>query len=306
MKTKLLVLFTIFSASLAFASGFKVFVPKTNGYQPVEINIEKRSINNLCNYLGYNSDQFYTYSNRDIKNSKVFIIIFKVFTDDIICVLTDENVTDLHETDVSNYLKNFNISKALNSYEIESKLSDAVKNKSLTSKFLAEVFNQDPNSVEESIIALSIGYELHFTNGILTKYNTSDGLNKWGKMWKNEMFSTFNKYKKSAERYRDNELNIIQEINIQADAFSRTPEGVLNEYIKFHTNADGTVNYKMLLVAHYKEKITLKEFKEINKGRFTISTEFNDRDEYKRTTYKVNNGLYTFDGNGNLINTYTS
>lgn len=296
----------IFVTTLSFASGLKTFVPKDNGFEEVEISDEQKSIKDICKYLGYNSDQFYNYFDTDIEDSKIVMVIFKVFTDEIICVFTEDTVKSLNETDISKYLTNYNFNKAFNSYEIESTLSDGVRNKSLTKEFLEGVFKQNNSAKDQPIIALSIGYELHFKNGILAKYNTTDGFNKWSKMWKNELPSTFNDYKKSAEKYWDDKLKVIEEINTQSDAFSRVPDGVLNEYIKFHTNSDGTINYKMLLVAHYKEKITLSEFKKINKGRFSLSTEFNDKDEYKRTTYKVNNGLYTFDGNGILVNTYTS
>ncbi|MBT2160600.1 hypothetical protein [Zobellia barbeyronii] len=305
MKFKLFIL-TLFWTSLTFASGFKTFVPTENGYQHVKINIEKKTINDICNHLGYNSDQFYTYFDTDIKSSNVFLVIFKVFTDDIICVLTDDTVSSISKRDVTNYLTNFNLKKEFDSYKIESTLSDGVKNKSLTEEFLEEIFNQTDNLKDNSIIALNIGYELYFINGILTKYITTDGLSKWSKMWKNEMPSTYFKYENSAKQYWINEENIIKEINVQSDAFSRTPDGVLNEYIKFHANSDGTINYKMLLVAHYDEKISLGEFKGINKGRYSLSTEFNNKDEYKRTTYRVNKGLYTFDGNGYLVNAYTS
>lgn len=305
MKTTLFII-TILITTLSFANGLKTFIPIDNGFEEVVISDEHKTIKDICNYLGYNSDQYYNYFDTDIQGSKIFMIIFKVFTNDIICVFTEDTVTSLNNTDVSKYLANYNFNKAFDSYEIEKTLSDGVKNKSLTKEFLGEVFKQKNNSKDQSIIALSIGYELHFKNGILTKYNASDGFNKWSKMWKNELPSTFNEYKKSAEKYWDNELKVIEEVNIQSEAFSRVPDGVLNEYIKFHKNSDGTINYKMLLVAHYNEKITLSEFKEINKGRFSLSTEFNDKDEYKRTTYKINKGLYTFDGNGILVNTYTS
>jgi hypothetical protein len=305
MKIRLFIIACLIT-TLSFASGLKTFVPKDKGYEEVEISDEQKTIKDICNYLGYNSDQFYSYFDTDVKGSKIFMVIFKVFTNDIICVFTEDTVTSIDKTDIAKYLVNYDFNKAFNSYEIESTLSDGVKNKSLTKEFLEGVFKQNNNSKDKPIIALSIGYELHFKNGILTKYNTTDGFNKWSKIWKNELPSTFNEYKKSAEKYWDNKLKVIEEINTQSDAFSRVPNGVLNEYIKFHTNSDGTVNYKMLLVAHYKEKITLSEFKEINNGRFSLSTEFNDKDGYKRTTYKVNNGLYTFDGNEILVNIYTS
>ncbi len=299
-------IFLLLLNSICFASGWKVFIPNGDKFTEVEIKVEKTTMTSICNFLGYNSDQFYTYNNYDIKDSKIEYIIFKVFTDDIICILTDGNVSAINKKDVDNYLSNYDIKTEFGSYQIESTLADGVKNKSLTRKFLSEIFKQKIEPNGQSIIAMEIGYELHFSNGILTKYNTTDGLNKWAKSWKLEMPSTYRRYLNSARMYSEDEITIINEINVQAEAFSRVPIDGFKKYIKFHTNKDGTINYKMLLVAHYGEKITLNQFKVINNGRYNLSTEYNDADGNKRTTYSLNKGLYTFNENGKLINSYTS
>jgi len=306
MKNKIILIILLLTSTISLASNLKPFIPQGDKFVALDIKNKQPSINDICNFLGYNSDQFYTYLDLDIKDSKVFIVVFKVFTDDIICVITEDNINSISKTDVQKFLVNFNLKEELGSYEIESILSNGVKNKSLTKEFLSEIFNHNFKSDDETIIAIEIGYELHFLNGILTKYYTTDGLNKWARMWKNELPSTFRKYLNSAKMYSDNQIDIINEINVQADAFSKTPYGVLNEYIKFHSNSDGTINYKMLIVAHYNEVITLSQFKKINIGRYRLTTEFNDTDNYKRTTFRVNKGLYTFDEKGKLVNTYTS
>tara|TARA_R110002051_G_C8628537_1_gene484411 strand:+ start:69 stop:989 length:921 start_codon:yes stop_codon:yes gene_type:complete len=305
MKLKLLIAILLFCGIKSYASGFKTFVPKEDGYVPVDIKVEKKSINNICKFLGYNSEEFYTYNDFDLKNSKVFIVIFKSFSDKIICVLTEDTVESIEQKDVDNYLINFNLKDDFDSYDVESTLEDGVKNKSLSKEFLSDVFN-NPISDNDSFVAVEIGYELHFKNGVLTSYNPSDGLNKWAKSWKNEMPERYRKYYNEASRYQTNETVILKELNAQADAFANTPDGVMNEYIKFHTNNSGIVNYKMLLVAHYNQTMNIDEFKLINKGRYELSNEFNDQDNYKRTTYRVNKGLYTFDEKGKLINSYTS
>jgi len=307
---KKLILFTVILLNSIIASanigGFKAFIPKGNDFVPVDVNIKQPSINDISKFLGYNSDQFYTYDDFSVKGSKVFIVVFKVFTDDIIFAVTEDTVSSINKTDVQIFLVDFNQKKEFGSYEIENTLADGVKNKSLSKKFLSEIFDSNSNKNDESIIAIEIGYELNFSNGVLKSYNTTDGLNKWGRMWKNELPSTYRKYLNIAKMYSDKQADIINEINIQADAFARTPQGVQNEYLKFHSNADGTVNYKMLLVAHYDEEISLSQFKKINIGRYELSTEFNNEDNYKRTTYRLNNTLYTFDENGNFVNSYSS
>ncbi len=311
MKIKILIIL-LFISTISFASGFKTFVPKGNEYVAVEIKLEKVTMTSICNYLGYNSDQFYVFNNYDITDSKIDYIIFKVFTDDIICVLTEDTVDSITQKDVDKYLVNFNLKEDFGSYDIESTLEDGVKNKSLTKKFLSKIFNQPISSNDNSFIAEKIDYELHFKNGILSNYNTSDGLNKWAKDWKNTMPDRYKKYYLSASLYYDNKTDIINVINIQADASVHLTLDDL-ENIKFHTNNDGTINYKMLLIAqnfgkHFggSYKINLQEFKFINKGRYKLSNEFNTQDGYKRTTYRVNKGLYTFDENGKLVNTYIS
>tara|TARA_B100000953_G_scaffold283958_1_gene263354 strand:- start:93 stop:1016 length:924 start_codon:yes stop_codon:yes gene_type:complete len=291
-------------STFANNGGFKTFVPKGNNYESIDVDIEPKSINNIVKFIGYNSDQFYTYSDYDNKNSKIVVIILKIFTDDIICVLTDDTVTSISKKEVQNYLTGFDVKEEFSSYDIESTLKDGIENKSLTKQFLSEVFQKDISG--NSIIINQIGYELHFTNDILSSFNPSDGLNKWAKMWKNEYPSTFRKYNEAASRYWDDENKILNEINKQADAFSNVPNGYQNEYIPLHTNPDGTINFKMLLVTHYTKDITLKEFKELNHGRYELSNEFNDKDNYKRTTYRLNNTLYTFDENGKFVNSYSS
>lgn len=305
MKNKLLLILLLISTIALGQEGFKVFIPKGDDYVIANIQNKSPTIREICKSLGYNSDQFYTYNNFNIKDSKIFIVIFKVFTDDLICAIPNENVNSITQKDIDNYLTNFNLKDEFDSYDIESTLEDGVKNKSLSKEFISEVFNTTISD-NNSFIAVEIGYELHFKNGVLSSYNSTDGLNKWAKSWKNEMPERYRKYYNEASRYQTNEADILRELNAQADAFANTPNGVRNEYIKFHTNDSGTINYKMLIVAHYNKTMNLKEFKMINKGRYELSNEFNDQDNYKRTTYRVNKGLYTFDENGKLINSYTS
>lgn len=307
MKLKLLLTIILFCGINSFASGLKTFIPKEDGYILKEIIIEdnKRTINNICNYFGYNSEQYYMYYDYDLKDNAILFVIFKAFTSDIICVLTDDSINLLSQKDVHSYLVNYYLSEDFNSYDIENKLKDGVKNKSLSSEFLSEVFNSQISD-NDSFVAVEIGYELHFKNGVLSSFNSSDGLNKWGKSWKNEMPERYREYYNEASLHQTNETDILKELNAQADALANTPDGVRNEYIKFHTNDNGIVNYKMLLVAHYNQAMNIDEFKLINKGRYELSNEFNDQGSYKKTTYRVNKGLYTFDMKGKLINSYTS
>jgi hypothetical protein len=304
MKNKIL-LILLLTNTISFSQGFKAFIPRGDDFVAIDVQKKQPTINEICKFLGYNSDQFYSYSDFSNENSKVFIVIFKVFTSDIICAITENTVSKITKNDVHNFLSNFNQKLEFGSYDIENTLKNGVKNKTLSSEFLSKVFDKQISD-NESFVAVEIGYDLHFKNGVLSSYNSSDGLNKWAKKWKNEMPERYQKYYNEASRYQTNEIDILKELNAQADAFANTPNGVNNEYIKFHTNEIGIVNYKMLMVAHYNQTMNINEFKLINNGRYELVNEFNDQNNYKRTTYRVNKGLYTFDEKGKLENSYIS
>ena len=304
---KILIISLIFFYSNLIAGEFKTFVLKDNNYIETKINVEVKSINNICKFLGYNSVEFYTYSKHINKNSKIVTVILKSFSDKIICVLTDDSVETLSKKEVDDYMLSFDIKKDLSTYSIEKDLQDGIEKKTLKLEFLMDIFNVKDVDINGSFVASSIGYELFFQNGILVNYNSSDGLNKWSREWKTSRTSVYDSYYREAKYYLKDDINsIIYEINEQADAFSKIPNGNLNEYIDFHKTKFGNVNYKMLIVAHYNEKIDIAEFKKINFGRYELINEFTADNGYKSTIYKVNKTLYTFDEKGNLTNSYTS
>jgi len=297
-----LLLTTIFVSS-AFSN---VFVPTADGFTIKDINVEKKSINNICQFLGYNSDQIHTYMDYEKLDGNVTAVIYKVFTETIICVITNDKITTLSKNQVNNYLVNFNLKDEYDSYDIESNLTNGINNRSLSSKFCSDIFSNSRIESNSTVIVPQIGYELQFSNGYLSKFNSSDGLNKWSKQWKESSPEFYNSYEQSARKHWGNEKSkILNEINIQADAYSRTPEASGNDYIKFHQSTEGTINFKMLMVAHYDELIKLREFKEINHGRYILLDEFKEGN-YKRTTYQVNGAYFTFGEDGSLVNTYTT
>lgn len=306
MKKILLILIILISNNL-IAGGFKTFVLKGNEYVEKKINIEHKSISNICQFLGYNSEQFYTYSNYNKKDSKIVTVVLKSFSNKIICIITDESVDSLQKNEVDDYMISFDLKKEQRPYTIENTLKKAVEKKSLSFDFLRDVFEIKDIEKNQSFTVPSIGYEFTFQDGYLVEYNTADGLNKWSREWKNSLKSTYDAYYYESKHYnKENENDIINEINIQADAFSRIPQGNYNEYLEFHRTRFNNVNYKMLLVAHYNEKIDIDEFKKINNGRYELLTDFISENGYKNTTYKVNKTLFSFDESGKFVNAYTS
>jgi len=305
MKTKILI--TVIFLCISLYNYGKVFIPQNGGFVEKAINIEIESINNIAKYLGYNTEQFYTYMNFKSNIEDIIAVVFKSFTDEIICIVTNDSIENLSSDRVNKYLSEFDLKKEFNSYQIESTLNDGITNKSLTGDFLADVLKTDVPEPNGTIFTSRIGLKIEFAQGIIKSFSSSDGLNKWARSWKYEQPELFESYEKAAQKYWGNNIEkIINEINIQADAWSNIPNGFQNEYVDFYRTDEGTINFKMLLVSNYNEPITLKEFKEINSGRYQLMDEFNTPEGYKRTTYRLIYTFYTFSQDGKLLSSYMS
>ena len=285
---------------------YSLFISTPNGFVKHKINTDNLSFNSITKSLGYNTDQIYSYSNYD-KMDDIIFVGFKLFSNDIAFVLKNGSVDKLSISNVQKYIGKYNWEKEFPPNKIQSTLDDCIKNKSIKIDFIAKIFDIKKYNGNSILNIPKLGYNLRFQNNLLVGYSSNDGLNKWAKDWKENNYSVFEDYEKEAQKYwGSNKAAIINEINIQADAFARTPNGFRNEYIKFHKSPYNNVNFKMLLVAHYGEKISKKEFLTINYGRYELVDEYNSKDNYKRTTYKVNKTFYTFSAGGELIDSYSS
>lgn len=305
---KIFFIILIFSSIIYSQSDSKttLFIPTADGFTKHKIDTKILSFNMITQRLGYNTDQLYAYSDYD-KMDDIIFVGFEIFSNNIVFVLKSGSIDKLSKSDVEKYLGDYNWKKEFSAYRIQSTLDDCIKNKSIKVDFIAKIFGIKKYNSNSTLNIPELGYNLRFKNNVLVEYSSSDGLNKWAKEWKENNYSVFVSYKKEAQKYwGSNEEAIINEINIQADAFANTPNAWRNEYIKFHTSPYGNVNFKMLLVAHYNEKVSKQEFLTINYGRYELVDEFNTNDSYKRTTYKVNNTFYTFSENGELINSYST
>ena len=106
-------------------------------------------------------------------------------------------------------------------------------------------------------------------DGVLVNLRHSGVLNARAKFWKRHLLEFYLANERIAGQYWRNDPNrIIDEINIQADAFAKVPHGFDNEYIGLHTTEFGTVNFINLLLSHCYYQISLEEFLIINHGRY--------------------------------------
>lgn len=288
------------------SSAHKVFVKTKNGYD-LKAKLEKCSIHDCTKSAGFNTEAVYHYNGDYDPNRKgIWDVCFKLFSKEVLFVITTNNVTEVTEKQVKDFLKDFNYEEEQDSYSISYDLKAAIKDKKLNNDDFSFIFGCNVPANGE-FIASKIAQKLKFKNRYLVSFVATDGYNTYARSWKDEQPEVFKAYYDYAQKvHGSNEEEIKREINIQAEAFAcKVIDGGQNEYIKYHTPSGmWIVNFKMLAVAHYGDKITLSEFKRINKGRYIFKNEYNGNDGYKRTTYKINKCLVTFNENGELENTY--
>lgn len=128
MKRTLLLLFVLMICAKCFAA-WNVFVPTSDGFEPLEMENDDLSLIGIAALLGYNSDQFYFYNSST--DSDIDMVVFKIFTDDIMFVCCNENVKELTNRDIDVYLSEFDFKKEYGSYDQEYSLTKGIEHKSL-------------------------------------------------------------------------------------------------------------------------------------------------------------------------------
>jgi hypothetical protein len=271
----------------------RIFIPDKLGFKELTDKIENTSINGISEYLVYHPDQSNTYFGDFDVSAGILNVIVEVFTRNIIFVLTSADIEILEKKKVDDFLVDFQITEVFDSINTENILQSGIKNKSLRIEFLSRVLSirhPDPNgmfSIE------SINSYLYFIDGFLVNFQSSNGLSANARQCQEINPELISSYEKVARLYWQNDLSkIINEINIQINALCKVPNASNNEYIRFHETEFNTVNFAMLLVCHYENKIELREFFEINHGRYKLM-DYNE--------YKVGRFLYKFNEDGNFI-----
>lgn len=267
-------------------------------------NVEVQSINGVAKSLGYNPNHFYMYySFSDQKKSDIEFVCFKIFSTEIIFIGCTDNVKELIPQDVEIFLKDFDFNHEYSTYNREKDLKEAIENKSLSIEFMADVLNFSITKPDQIIVSDRFGYKFIFKDGFLSDYSSIDGLNKWSREWKESSSSVYDDFTNLAKSYWKNDKEkIIEFVNIQADAHARAGVDLISNdfHLSNHIYPDGNYNFKMLLVALQNEKITLREFKDINLGDFLYVQEVVIKGK-KCYAYGACNTLCIFDETGNLV-----
>jgi len=258
---------TSFFSSKKESSG--IFVPAENGFRELTDGPGAPSVNEMAVYFGYEPDQVHFYIGRAwTPESAIQTVIFEVFTDKIVYVATHKSVTLLTHSMLNTFLRGFNVLEEFDDVTANEILTAGIENKSLTVKFLSKVLNLQDTEPNGVFYSSRLAMYLYFNAGVLTDFQPADGLTHWAKHLKQLNPGMVSDYEQVARKYwGDNYPKIINEINIQSDALFDTPNSVNNAFVSLHRGEQGTVNYKMLLVCHYDQPMTLEEFLGVNHGR---------------------------------------
>lgn len=306
MRTKNLIVLLVILFAYTNANAWNVFVKSPSGYQLKYSSLENISINGVAEKLGYGANFYYTYMNFDDNSQQdIFCVLFKSFTDNIIGILTEDHIKELYQRDVDVYLRRYSFDESFDSYKIESCLDKGIEEKNFTLPFIAETMELkcDATQTNGMFVSEKFKYNLYFLNGILIKYEPSDGLGKWAKDVQKNNPKYFERMLLYAKQYwKDDENGIRSEINAQCDAFAELPDGMRNEHLA-NFNENGIYNFKMVNVLYYDDAVTLRELKDINHGNVNFVQEktiSHEGENIKVYVYKTRNGVFTFNEFGVL------
>ena len=310
MKAKNLVTFLILLFAYTNANAWNVFVKSSSGYQLKDSCIMHLSMADIAKQLGYNPYCFYFYMNPYKNNQQdIECVLFKNFTDEIICVLTENHVKELYDRDVNAYLKYYSFDKQFNTVVVQYDLDRGIEQKTLTFPFIAETMglNCDTTQTNGMFVSEKFKYNQYFENGILIKYESTDGCNKWARLEKDTNPKDFENMLLYAKQYwKDDKKGALDEVNAQCKArYERPhPDDWEDNLSNFYDDDYYVFNYKMFNVLYNNDKVSLREFKDFNHGNVSFVEEKDISQNGKNVkvyVYNSKNGTFSFDKEGILI-----
>lgn len=252
---------------------------------------ENGSINAITKSLGFNNSQAHSIL---LFDSKVISgIIVKVFTKEILFILTEEGISSLNNSTLQSEIKNIDWDEEYSSYSIEGILSDGIDNKEFTYDFLNSVIELDQKS-DSIYYSINLDLLLYFENDYLIKYSSADGYNAEAKEFKSSNPKYFDAVLSEAKSFQVSKSNVINEVNHQFKALFSIPNALRNEHLEDYKNELGNYNFFNLWVANY-GSTSLSEFLNINKGRYIKLSD---------NLIKVNNTTFEFSEDGIFLNAW--
>jgi hypothetical protein len=271
-----------------------VFVPEGNGFKKLTSIPTTASMNSVCEHLGYHIDQFFIWLGDFDNDFDINVVALEIFSRNIIYVSTKAGVEIVDSTKLKCFLRNLTDTELYKSYTVEDSLKEGIANKSLTSIFLKKVLGDESIESDGVFFASKLNLYLYFNNGYLVDFQSSDGLGKWAKHWKEISSEFIANYEAEAKKYwGNNQKQLLSEVNTQSDALAGVPQAVSNEFTPLHTDKNGLVNFRMLLACHYDQPISLEDFLVLNHGRY--------EELAAQSKYRLGRFDYLFSNDGTLI-----
>jgi hypothetical protein len=265
-----------------------IYVLESEGLSEIEIRPGNGSVNSIIHYLGYDLTQVYTVFTFD--SNKVDIIGVKIFSKQVVFVITKPEVVNFTIQELNEELRLVDWGFEYNSSTVEEILDEGIEEGNLRLDYLNQVMTlkQDSNGV---FLAEDIGPYLQFKDEVLTNYSSSDLANAAAKWLKGLNLQMFNQYFNEARKHHPTDFEAMEEVNFQCNAMQSTPNLMGNENIEEHTKNNGNINFYNLIVAHHGHKVKKEDFEIVNKGRI----------EYvSNSELLVGNYVYTFDDLGDV------
>ena len=289
-----------------------VFIKNENQWIACENIKPNASINDCLGALGYDNNQFYSYTDYhqtyddEQRKDNIFAVCLKVMSEDIICVIANEERKTLTDNDVSQYMKNFDFKSQYSLYSMESDLKMAIALHNYSIKFVADALGLPYSPDDKVLYSEKLKYNFFFEGGILIGYETADGYNREAHELKESSPGFYELIEKHARDYYGMDDNdAVREINIQAKAYQNIPGGVRNEYFYDFQNADKSFNMAMLLVVKYQGTqyelcLNYNDCKCVCHNELTFEGEVTEGLD-KMLRYKYRGYIISFDAKGRFL-----
>jgi hypothetical protein len=276
----------------------KYFVPSENEFKQVSDAPTNASVNDIIAHLGLHQDTVFSFWHEPSYNESrdISFAILEVFSKNVVCVAMHDKIRSINKYELNIFLDKLEDDSIYDSYNVEAVLRKSIENRSLTSEFLTRVLKLKYTTPNGIFFSEKLDKYLFFTEGVLTDYRLSDGLDVWAKRWKQIRPDLLASQQVTASYYwGSNHRAILAEVNRQADAWANIPQAANNEFVELHRNNFGAVSFEMLQVCHYKKPMKLQDFVVANYGRCKMI--LSNENAY---VYKCGNFSYKFDKEGNI------
>lgn len=230
------------------------------------------SINEAGESTLYPGIKSYVYVNFDKLNSDIIAVYFKSFTKDIIAVLTNGYKPTVSETELAEYLCDFNYNDHIFGFDIEKTLEEAIHERSIYFEFMCETLNSYI-SVSNKIIDTFNGYIYEFDkDNILVSYTSSTGQNKWSKYFENlnpELLRSMFQY--AIDFWGEDIDSINNEVNLQCNSLANIPHALHNPLTPYFSLENGIINFAIINLIINGNGLNIEEFLNLTRDGVSIT-----------------------------------